>query len=271
MKISVVVPVYNAERYVAQTLLSIQTQRKYRPLEVIVVNDASTDQSMEIVEGFRNKLPHLQVINNGHNLGIGGTRQRGMDYASGDYVAFLSSDDVWHENFLWEIDTMWKLMKQPHNIGFYSDYYRTDQHLNPTSIFRAEDFSRANVIDWALRKNMFVNFSSFVIPMNNSDILRFDKELRKGEDLIFLLDMLTYGYKLMRIPKPLLYYRIHPSQGTRTKSHNDDSILWEYLKQRLIQLGVDEKLVDVAEYNFFNDKYDIGKRIRRRIKRTLIE
>jgi len=275
MKISVIVPLYNAEKYIAQTLLSIKHQ-KYQPKEVIIVNDASTDRSPEIVREWKDKLPNLVMINNGHNLGIGGTRQRGLNYAHQDFVTFLSSDDVWHENFLYEVKQMWDANSyQPY--GFYSDYYKTDQHLVPTSIFRSEEFSEANVIDWALRKNMFVNFSSFVFPNpidRNADLenkLKFEKDLRKGEDLIFLLDMLSKGYKLNRVPKPLLYYRIHPSQGTRTKSHNDDAILWEYLKQRLIQLGIDEKLVNIAEYNFFLDKYDIGKRIKRRIKRTLIE
>ncbi|MHA1167617.1 MAG: glycosyltransferase family 2 protein [Candidatus Hodarchaeales archaeon] len=266
MKISVVVPVYNAEKYIAQTLLSIKHQKK-QPQEVVIVNDASTDRSMEIVESWKDKLPEVLILENHKNLGIGGTRQKGLRYAYNPFVAFLSSDDVWHEDFLQDVETMWEINKhQPY--GFYSDYYLTDQHLMPTSIFRSEDYSRANVIDWALKKNMFVNFSSFVFPTND---VEFMKDLRKGEDLIFLLDMLESGVALKRIPKPLLYYRIHPQQGTRNKTSKDDVTLWELLKERLVNLGVDEKLVDVAEYTFFHEKHDMKKRIKRRLKRTFFD
>ncbi len=93
--ISCIVPVFNGERYLAEALDSILAQT-YRPLEVIVVDDGSTDGTAHIVAGYGERISYLRQA----NAGPGAARNRGLDAAAGAYVAFLDADDLWHKEKL---------------------------------------------------------------------------------------------------------------------------------------------------------------------------
>ncbi|HSA55609.1 MAG TPA: glycosyltransferase [Gemmatimonadaceae bacterium] len=89
-RVSVVVPCYNAERYLAEALGSIVSQSP-PPLEVLVIDDGSADGSAAIAEGFS---PHVRCVRQ-ENLGISAARNRGLALARGELIAFLDADDVW--------------------------------------------------------------------------------------------------------------------------------------------------------------------------------
>ena len=90
--ISVIVPVYNVEQYLSQCLESI-IGSTYRNLEIICINDASTDKSSEILEYFRSKDKRIKIISLEQNSGQSVARNRGLDVANGVYIAFVDSDD----------------------------------------------------------------------------------------------------------------------------------------------------------------------------------
>ena len=91
-KLSVVIPVYNVEKYLSKCLDSVINQT-FDDLEIICVNDASTDNSLLILDKYKHKDNRIIVINNEKNIGLGLTRNRGMEYATGEYIHFLDSDD----------------------------------------------------------------------------------------------------------------------------------------------------------------------------------
>lgn len=240
MSISVVIPCYNAEKYLEETISSILSQT-VKPHEVILVNDGSTDKSVEIAE----KHPEVTIYHNKKNMGIGYTRQRGLELATSDFLAFLSSDDCWHPHFLKR-----SIEKLSLRNGTYTDYYVCNSNLIPQKIYRSLNFSVNNVIDYALNKNMFVNFSSILFP-NNKEI-KFTTKMRHGEDLIFLLDSLIAGLTWIRVPEPLLYYRIHNEQGTKLKEYGEYKQLWKMIYDRLSLLGIDPQLIK----NSYRDNHD---------------
>lgn len=90
-KVSVIIPVYNVENYLEQCLDSILNQT-YRNLEIIVVDDGSTDRSGEICDAYTLRHSNLKVIHK-ENAGLGMARNTGLEYISGEYVTFLDSDD----------------------------------------------------------------------------------------------------------------------------------------------------------------------------------
>lgn len=90
--ISVIIPVYNVEKYIAQCIESVINQT-YRDLEIIVVNDATPDNSMAIVEEYAAKDSRIHIINNPRNLGLMTTRKNGFEFATGKYLMFVDSDD----------------------------------------------------------------------------------------------------------------------------------------------------------------------------------
>ena len=88
MKISVIIPVYNAEKTIKKCLNSV-IEQSYQNLEIICVNDGSTDKSLDIIKTYKN----ITIINNKKNKGIGYSRNIGIKKATGDYISFIDSDD----------------------------------------------------------------------------------------------------------------------------------------------------------------------------------
>lgn len=242
--ISVVIPAFNASHYICETLLSIKNQT-VAPLEILVIDDASTDNTVKIVDQFskEHRMP-ITIHSLPKNLGIGGARQKGAELAKGDYVAYLSSDDYWMNTFLERASEVhsWKGKR----YAFYSDVYYCDSKLNITHIFNPPFASHENIIEWALKKNMFVNFSGVVFPKWLFDEISFEP-LRYGEDLIFLLDTLKTPLQWYQYTyHPLIYYRVHKNQGTFALSPEKFESLWEPLRTRLIDLGVGGSKVAAA-------------------------
>ena len=96
--ISVIVPVYNVEEYLEECLNSIQHQT-YTDIEVILVNDGSTDASKEICERYCQQDPRFHLINQA-NKGLSGARNRGMTESKGEFITFVDSDDVIKDDML---------------------------------------------------------------------------------------------------------------------------------------------------------------------------
>ena len=90
--ISVIIPVYNAEKYLYRCLHSLIHQT-YRKLEIIIVDDASPDKSGEICEQYAKQYPHIKVFHNLTNQGVSVARNIGLDHATGDYIGFVDPDD----------------------------------------------------------------------------------------------------------------------------------------------------------------------------------
>jgi len=244
-KVSVVVPAYNAGKYLEETLRSIRSQ-SVKPYEIIVVDDASTDNTERIA--LRNKA---RLLTHEVNMGIGCSRQDGAEAAKGNFVAFLSSDDVWNASFL-EKSLLWARAGKK-RVAVFSDYVRCDQFLNVQSFFKAPWYGNYDafcryVVYWALRKNMFVNFSAVLLPRQIFREVKFQSDLRHGEDLIFLLDTILIGLDWVHVPEALLLYRIHGSQGTRVTDEQEWYLLWSYIIDRL------RVLVDVDTLRFAYDQ-----------------
>ena len=89
-KISVIIPVYNVEKTMRQTLDSVINQT-FKDIQIICVNDCSTDSSVQILEEYASKDSCIEIYHNEKNLGLGLTRNHGMEYAKGDYIHFLAT------------------------------------------------------------------------------------------------------------------------------------------------------------------------------------
>jgi glycosyltransferase involved in cell wall biosynthesis len=94
--VSVIIPVFNAEKYVAETIGSVLSQT-YKNIEVICINDKSTDNSLPVLESFGDKII---LINNEDNCGTAKSRNKGIRLARGEFLAFIDNDDIWENNKL---------------------------------------------------------------------------------------------------------------------------------------------------------------------------
>jgi len=92
--VSVIIPVYNAERYLESTLDSVFNQT-YKDIEIILVDDCSADNSAEIIKSYRDRYPNVIYRRQEYNMGAAVARNTGIEIAKGRYIAFLDSDDLW--------------------------------------------------------------------------------------------------------------------------------------------------------------------------------
>ena len=153
----------------------------------------------------------------------------------------------------------------------FTDYFFTDEDLKVTKIFKAPQYRRGRVVKWALNKNMFVNFSSVVIPKFFFEKVSFRPELRHGEDIIFLLDCVVAGFSWRRVTSdPLLYYRVHSSQGTKTLGRGEFDLCWNLIIPRLHKLGVNTAESRAAYFKSVKSHYPgLFFRMKRKAKNTL--
>lgn len=96
-KISVIVPIYNAELYLDRCLKSI-INNTHRNLEIICINDGSTDTSLNILESYKENDSRIIVISQ-ENRGVSSARNKGLEIATGEYISFVDADDMIHPKF----------------------------------------------------------------------------------------------------------------------------------------------------------------------------
>lgn len=117
--VSVIIPVYNCEKYIGDTIESAISQT-YKDIEIILVDDCSTDNVFDIIKYYENKYPKKIVYyKQEKNMGAAEARNTGLKIAKGRYVAFLDSDDLWHEN---KIEKQLKVMNKEHIAFCYTAY-----------------------------------------------------------------------------------------------------------------------------------------------------
>lgn len=131
-RVSVIIPVFNGEKYIGEALRSVYSQ-DYANLEVVVVNDGSTDGSLQEIMPFRE---HSNFIYLEHpNRGLAATRNKGLTRATGEFVAFLDADDVWlPQKIRLQVEY---LTSHPKVALVHSDYSAIDAKGSPTSLYRS--------------------------------------------------------------------------------------------------------------------------------------
>ena len=126
MSVSIITPTFNSERFIAETILSVQAQT-YKDWEMIIVDDCSTDRTAEIVASFQEKDSRIRYLYNSTNKGSAFSRNLALQEAKGKWIAFLDSDDLWHPE---------KLEKQ---IEFMT---RNDIHFSYTNYCEIDESSK---------------------------------------------------------------------------------------------------------------------------------
>lgn len=207
MKFSVIVPVYNVEKYLSKCLLSILNQT-YRDFELILVDDGSTDNSSRICDHYESSDDRIKVIHK-KNGGLSSARNEGIKYSSGDYIIFVDSDDYWSSNDLLTYVADNTFDKKNRNIVAWGyekvrdDNYKCNQHIDIQKYNINDDYKyliKSNKIfasAWylALPRIMFEsNDLFFEENVVSEDIEWFARVLLKMSDIIYL-DGKFYAYR----------------------------------------------------------------------------
>jgi glycosyltransferase, group 2 family len=201
---SVIIPLYNKAPYVAKAIESVLGQT-YRDFEVIVIDDGSTDQSLEVAKTFENKS--ITIVSQ-PNSGVSTARNNGVKIAKYPYICFLDADDWWHPTFLEE---MKRLITDFPDAGIYgSGYYivkNGQERIAPIGV--PQGFERG-IIDYcevyAKTLCMPLTSISVVIPKHIFDEEKgFKSQLKFGEDFDLWI-RIALKHKVILVNKPLAYY-----------------------------------------------------------------
>lgn len=218
--VSVIMPAYNAENYIKQAVESILHQ-SYKNLELIIINDASTDKTGDIATSYASKDKRVRVFHNKKNLKEYACRNVGLEHAKGEYIAWQDADDVSHlERLKKQLDFFAK-NKTAEVVG-------TPMHIinNEGNILKKGD-GVDNFIDWSndIAQQHHINqfklhFSLFPTTtcFKKSILIKINKPyfrpLQVGTDMDFIFRLKEKNTQIYNLSEKLYYYRRHPEQIT---------------------------------------------------------
>lgn len=250
MKISVIVPIYNSEKYLRNTIDSILNQT-LDDFELILINDGSTDSSLSICKEYKKQDSRIVLINQ-KNCGVSITRNNGLKIAKGEYISFIDSDDWIRPNFLE------KLYNAAIDNGNNADIVLCNRLISngKTSWFlpfeEKQEFRKKNLKEY-LHNVLLGNYESFVTnKLYKNDLIKkynvrfIDSSFM--EDNIFNLEIIDKSNLIIFIPDPLYIYRnVFNGLTNKIDKKRCESLLLNYQKKKIIN----EKYLSLKELEEF--------------------
>lgn len=253
-RLSIIIPFYNVEQYIAQCLDSIYEQDiPEEEYEVICVDDCSPDNSLSIVERYAKEHSNLVIVRNKINRKLGGARNAGMDVATGNYIWFIDSDDFIEKNCfskLLNIAEKEDLDVLHFNYSDYPNVDSPDRRPEETLIMNGSDlFFSANfvwyhdlVTAWRkLHKRKFLIENKIVFA-----------EHIMYEDNDYAINVFAHAKRAKHISDVVYFYRNNPDSITRIQYNAQHISYWLDLSYRLITLKkvfqeekIDNRFIDV--------------------------
>ncbi len=194
-KVSIIIPVYNGEKVLERCLNSVLAQT-YTDFELIIINDGSTDRSIDIINEYKNKDNRIKVINNKNN-GVSETRNIGIEASIGEYIQFVDCDDYIESNMLSNmVDNIENAKVDLIVTGIFLDIENGNDVKRSIQTFKYENLhGKANIARGVLERldGAYIHslwnkiFKRDIIVKNN---IKMDKNINLGEDLIFNLEYL---------------------------------------------------------------------------------
>ena len=230
---SIIVPVYNSEKYLEVCIESIINQT-YEEFELILVNDGSTDESPYICDKYNSSDDRIRVIHK-KNGGVSSARNVGIDESKGQYLIFVDSDDYIEKNLLKEMNialNKYEIESIVHTINLQKNNYKKDQKKSENRYIIHNDEIASYMPEFI--KKRYINspcnklYSKSLIEKNN---IRFNEKISIGEDALFNYYYFENLKEYIVIDEVLYYYRDNNSSLTNTyDSRKIDILMIGYMK-----------------------------------------
>ena len=252
VKISVIIPVYGVEKYIDRCLKSIVNQT-LKEIEIIIVNDETKDNSMTICEEYKKRDNRIKIFNK-KNEGLGLTRNFGIERASGEYIAFVDSDDYIDLNFYEEL---YRNAKKNNADACFTNYKIVTQKYNMiiNDIPFNKEVLEAKTVLYNMMKVPQQNYTNKFIGMSvwraiykrdiieNNDIRFYSERKYISEDILFNFDFLEKANKISFINN--VYYYYCKNEDSLTNTYRED----RFEKCIILYLKLIERSKENNEYN----------------------
>jgi teichuronic acid biosynthesis glycosyltransferase TuaG len=209
-KVSIITPMYNGEKYVSQTIQSVLAQT-YQNWEMIIVNDGSKDNSPLIVEDYSKNDNRIILINQ-NNAGSAAARNNALRHATGRYICFLDSDDLWDRNML---NDQVEFISEKNAALVFASYRRIDENnnecLRPFIVPEKTDY-------YSYLKYCSLSCLTSMYDRDKVGVRFFKEELKSlRDDLAYWLDILRDGTVAYGNKNVLASYRVFRASTTANK------------------------------------------------------
>lgn len=247
-KISVIMPAYNAERYISEAIESILCQT-FPDFELIILDDNSSDRTWELVSEFAQKDARIIAVHNEKNLDIAGNRNKGIGMSKGKYIVWQDADDV---SLPTRLEKLYGYMESHPEVGICGSYFQSFKEGKDLDIRKYE------TEDASLRKNIF-RFSPVAQPtaiikkeiFTKIGLYNVSSSPAEDIEMSFRIGEL---YKFGNIPEVLLRYREHTGSATFTRSKKQISetcrVRSSYMKNAHYTCTLTDRLVNGITWIF---------------------
>ena len=265
MLISFIVPVYNVERYLSTCLDSILNQGIDKDdFEIILVEDFSTDGSLQICKDYSCKYKNIVLIENDKNIGLGLTRNKGMAHARGEYIHFVDSDDYLFPNSIQELLSLDLIKQSPDIIRFeYSSTTNISKGINKI-IYEGKYYTNCcpntGISVW---KYWFKR--SFLIENN-----LYSTDKKTAEDAIFTFSALSQNPFIIVVSTMVYYYRRHNEQVTANNDISYINCLYEVASEIKNIPNTNNDLYTLFSTRLYKETIRLFYRSRRTLKECII-
>lgn len=207
--ISIIVPMYNREKTIEKALNSLLSQKNV-DIEIIVVDDKSTDSSVDVVKGMQKTQPTIRLIELDKNGGACKARNKGIEIANGEYIAFNDSDDIFH------MDKMKKQLDFLKETGSDVVFCSYTLHKGFDTI-QVPDFNKYSIKLVDLLKHSLISTQTLFCKKSCLDVIKFDNEMPRFQDWDLAI-RLAKKYKISFQKESLV--DVYESENSISKSNS---------------------------------------------------
>lgn len=230
-KVSIIIPCYNQEKYVAEAINSALRQT-FKDIEIVCVNDGSTDNSVEIIKSFENKYKNFIFLNNEENRGVIYSRNFAIKNCNGTYILPLDADDIIEPTY---VEKAVKILDNNPNIGIV--YCKAKIFGNYDKYWNLKPFNKSDI----LYENCI--FCSAIF--RKSDFLKiggYNNNMKYGcEDYDLWLSFIEQGLEVFQINEILFSYRQYDETSRTTISLKNKKEIWNNLIKNHINLYLNDE------------------------------
>lgn len=226
VKVSVIMPAYNCEKFIKHTIQSVQAQT-YSDWELIIINDASTDNTMQEAQKYASEDERIKVLDMPQNSGVSICRNYGISQAQGQYIAFLDSDDLWSKH---------KLSKQ---VAFMEDKGAALSHTSYAFMNEDGELKTSGKVDVdeevdlaRYMKTTQIGMSSVMIDRKQISEIKFPEDRELCEDARVWMGYLREGKKFHGLNEVLTLYRVRDKQLSKNKLKMARNTLKRYWNEK---------------------------------------
>jgi glycosyltransferase involved in cell wall biosynthesis len=210
-KVSIIMPVYNAEKYLNETIDSVLNQT-YDDFEFLIIDDGSTDRSLQILNSYND--PRLKVFKNGKNIGYVKTLNKLLELSKGEYIARQDNDDISFPN---RIEKQVHFLNSHKDIGICGTNVLTFGTKKKKTLFPIEDYEiRAYMIIKSPFCHPTIMFRKSIF--DDMGVAKYDESLCPAEDYAMWFEI-SKKTKLANLSEPLLKYRWHENNTSQLKKN----------------------------------------------------